>query len=47
MFKEELKKKNNTNIDYYQQCPNNRESIGFFTWNLLHTMAVYYPEEPT
>lgn len=28
---------------YYNECPNNRESLGFFTWNFLHTTAIYYP----
>lgn len=33
--------------DYYNQCPNTREALGFFTWNYLHTMSLYYPEKPT
>ncbi|EGR33714.1 hypothetical protein IMG5_043300 [Ichthyophthirius multifiliis] len=32
---------------FYRSCPNNRQSLGFYTWNLLHTMAIYYPENPT
>jgi Mitochondrial sulfhydryl oxidase involved in the biogenesis of cytosolic Fe/S proteins len=39
-------KVNNT-PDEYRACPNTRESLGFFTWNFLHTMSVYYPENPT
>src|SRR5689334_6000337 len=34
-------------FDEYQACPNSRESLGFFTWNFLHTMSVYYPEAPS
>ena len=33
--------------DEYHACPNTRESLGFYTWNFLHTMSVYYPENPT
>jgi len=28
------------------ECPNSKESLGFFTWNFLHTMGAYYPESP-
>ncbi|KAL4487526.1 hypothetical protein ABPG72_007046 [Tetrahymena utriculariae] len=33
--------------DPYKYCPNNKQSLGFFTWNFLHTMAIYYPKNPT
>uniref|UniRef100_A0A8R1EM96 Sulfhydryl oxidase n=1 Tax=Caenorhabditis japonica TaxID=281687 RepID=A0A8R1EM96_CAEJA len=28
-------------------CPVNKDELGRSTWNLLHTMSVYYPEKPT
>ena len=28
------------------ECPVDREELGRSTWNLLHTTAAYYPEEP-
>lgn len=28
-------------------CPLNTEELGRSTWNLLHTVAAYYPEQPT
>lgn len=33
--------------DFYGECPNTRESLGFFTWNYLHTMSMHYPKVPT
>jgi hypothetical protein len=29
------------------ECPLGKASLGYFTWSLLHTMAIYYPEQPT
>ncbi|KAK6030227.1 hypothetical protein OSTOST_03649, partial [Ostertagia ostertagi] len=31
----------------YDQCPPDKDELGRSTWNLLHTMSVYYPEKPT
>ncbi|XGW25162.1 hypothetical protein V3C99_006515 [Haemonchus contortus] len=31
----------------YDQCPVDKNELGRSTWNLLHTMSVYYPEKPT
>jgi len=32
---------------FLEECPNTRASLGFFTWNFLHTMTMYYPSNPT
>ena len=29
------------------QCPVDKNLLGLSTWNLLHTIAAYYPDEPT
>jgi len=28
------------------ECPVDRDELGRSTWNLLHTTAAYYPEQP-
>ena len=28
-------------------CPVDKDELGRSTWNLLHTMAAYYPEKPS
>ncbi|CAB3410615.1 unnamed protein product [Caenorhabditis bovis] len=28
-------------------CPVDKDELGRSTWNLLHTMSVYYPQKPT
>jgi FAD-linked sulfhydryl oxidase len=33
--------------DPYNDCPIARDALGYYSWNLLHTMAIYYPEKPS
>lgn len=35
------------NIQDQNQCPLDKNELGRSTWNLLHTMAAYYPEDPS
>lgn len=30
-----------------KDCPVDKDELGRSTWNLLHTMTVYYPEKPS
>jgi mitochondrial FAD-linked sulfhydryl oxidase len=32
---------------HLQECPLTRQSLGNFSWSLMHTFAVYYPKKPT
>ncbi|CAI4225498.1 unnamed protein product [Auanema sp. JU1783] len=36
-----------TSSDHHTNCPVDKDELGRSTWNLLHTMSVYYPENPT
>eukprot|EP00970_Alexandrium_tamarense_P002237 scaffold323_cov188-Alexandrium_tamarense.AAC.4 len=33
--------------DSYRSCPPTRDEIGVSTWSLLHSMAAWYPNQPS
>ena len=42
-----LKKKEDEKNPYCTGCPVDRDKLGRGTWDLIHTIAATYPEEPT
>jgi FAD-linked sulfhydryl oxidase len=36
-----------TELPHREECPVDREELGKGTWDLLHTLAAYYPETPS
>ncbi|CAI5439899.1 unnamed protein product [Caenorhabditis angaria] len=36
-----------TSSERKHECPVDKDELGRSTWNLLHTMSVYYPEKPS
>ena len=43
--RDEVPKAQGQQEDPYKACPIARDALGYYSWNLLHTMAIYYPGE--
>lgn len=39
-------KENEENHNKFKECPLSKDTLGFYTWSFLHTLAAYYPEKP-
>ena len=46
MMKQSQKFSKKEKVERRKDCPVDKDELGRSTWNLLHTMAAYYPEKP-
>jgi len=46
-FASKLYKKETKTPKDYLNCPEDKQSLGNCSWRLLHTTAIYFPENPS